>query len=901
MVACPACAKPAPLGSRFCSSCGAEFASGSVEATRTSFPRGVAAPRSASTPFDQGRFLPGTVLVERYRIYGLLGRGGMGEVYRADDLRLAQAVALKFLPRSVEHDEARRAHFLNEVRIARQISHTNVCRVYDVGDVDGRHFISMEFVDGEDLAALLRRIGRLPNDKAVQIARQLCAGLAAAHEQGVLHRDLKPANVMIDGRGKAKITDFGLAEIAGTADGASTAAGTPAYMAPEQLAGSAASVRSDIYALGLVLYELFTGQRPFVATDPRELVRLQQETEPATPSSHVEGFDPAVERVILRCLRRDPRERPASALSIAAALPGGDPLAAALAAGETPSPELIAEAGAVGGLSPAAAWTCLSALILGVLAVLLLSTSTQGLRIVPLPKSPEILAERARSLAEALGPASPPLDTAFDFAADDAYFTYVAKHDASPDRWSRLGAGRAPAIVFWFRQSPSYLLPLDRYWLDSTYVDPPAIVPGMTGIVLDPRGRLERFERVPPAADEATATSAAVDWSVFFREAALDESGLRAAEPHWTPPVYADRRFAWEGSYPGDPSASIRVEAASHQGKAVYFRITHPWTRSTDEPNATASTLVRASNVALSGVIIGILIGGVLLARRNVRLGKGDRKGAVRLAVFILGTGWLAVLLFGNFVPSIEMTSRVVGSLAFPLLFAVVIGVFYLALEPYVRRFWPRMIVSWVRLLDGRVGDPLVGRDALLGLLVGTAMRLIDQLFQIVSARVGAAVVLFDRFSGPPLSVQLLGLRGIRSSLASLAGFVVVPLLISLAILMVLLLCRIVLRRQWLAVAVFLVLMTVPGLPSDVNVVPVLVWSALLALLYAFVLLRVGFLALVVGTFFHTMLVSFPMTTDLSAWYAGRTLLAMVVAGAIAAHAMRTALPRRPAGAVGPG
>ena len=291
---------------------------------------------SASTPFDHGRFLPGTILVERYRVYGLLGRGGMGEVYRADDLRLGQTVALKFLPRSVERDEARRARFLNEVRIARQISHTNVCRVYDVGDVDGRHFISMEFVDGEDLAALLRRIGRLPKDKAVQIARQLCAGLAAAHEQGVLHRDLKPANVMIDGRGRARITDFGLAELAGTTDGATTAGGTPAYMAPEQLAGDAATVKSDLYALGLVLYELFTGKRPFVATDPRELARLQQETEPTTPSSHVEGFDPAVEGVILRCLRKDPRERPSSALSVAAALPGGDPLAAALAAGEKP-------------------------------------------------------------------------------------------------------------------------------------------------------------------------------------------------------------------------------------------------------------------------------------------------------------------------------------------------------------------------------------------------------------------------------------------------------------------------------------------------------------------------------------------------------------------------------------
>jgi serine/threonine-protein kinase len=301
------------------------------------------------------------MLAGRYRVFGLVGKGGMGEVYRADDLKLGQAVALKFLPVDVEQDAERLSRFLDEVRIARQISHPNVCRVYDVGEVDGHHFLSMEFVDGEDLASLLRRIGRLPRDKALQIARQMCAGLAAAHEQGVLHRDLKPGNVMIDGRGRARITDFGLARLAGEIQNADVVAGTPAYMAPEQISGKGVTVRSDIYALGLVLYELCTGQPAFKGTTAAELARQKSETAPASPGQIVDGFDPAIERVILRCLERDPANRPASALQIAAALPGGDPLAAALAAGETPSPELVAEAGAVGGLTPAVAWTCLAA------------------------------------------------------------------------------------------------------------------------------------------------------------------------------------------------------------------------------------------------------------------------------------------------------------------------------------------------------------------------------------------------------------------------------------------------------------------------------------------------------------------------------------------------------------
>jgi len=267
--------------------------------------------------------MPGVRVAERYRIVGLVGRGVMGEVYRADDLKLGQAVALKFLPERVEKDADRLSRFLNEVKIARQVSHPNVCRVYDVFETQGRHFISMEFVDGEDLAALLRRIGRLPRDKAIQIARQLCAGLAAAHEQGVLH-SLKPANVMIDGRGRARITDFGLARLAGENGDGEARAGTPAYMAPEQLAGKEASVRSDLYALGLVLYELFTGRMAFKATTPGDMQRLQRETTPASPSEVIQGFDPVVERVLLRCLETDARDRPASALAVAAALPGGN-------------------------------------------------------------------------------------------------------------------------------------------------------------------------------------------------------------------------------------------------------------------------------------------------------------------------------------------------------------------------------------------------------------------------------------------------------------------------------------------------------------------------------------------------------------------------------------------------
>ncbi len=273
----------------------------------------------------------GTVLAGRYRIVGLLGRGGMGEVYRADDLKLEAQVALKLLPQPIEETSRRLERFFDEVRIARRITHPSVCRVYDVGEVDGRHFLSMELIDGDDLASLLRRVGRLVPEKALEIAHQLAGGLAAVHREGVLHLDLKPANLMIDGRGRARITDFGVATLAGLIGGAELRWGTLSYMAPEQLAAGEVSAATDVYALGLVLYELFTGRRPFAGVRPSggrpsgetaaELVERRRESLPPPPSRWVEGLDPAVDRAVLRCLEPQPDDRDTAA-AVAAALGG---------------------------------------------------------------------------------------------------------------------------------------------------------------------------------------------------------------------------------------------------------------------------------------------------------------------------------------------------------------------------------------------------------------------------------------------------------------------------------------------------------------------------------------------------------------------------------------------------
>src|SRR5262245_7127379 len=387
----------------------------------------------------KARFAPGTTLAGRYRIIGLLGKGGMGEVYRADDLKLGHPVALKFLTEKLSNDKAMLARFHREVSTAHRVTHPNVCRVHDIGEVTistGKlHFLSMEYVDGEDLSSLLRRIGRLPADKAVEIANQLCAGLAAAHEAGVLHRDLKPANVMLDGKGRVRITDFGLAGLAEQIREQEVFAGTPAYMSPEQFAGKEVTTKSDIYSLGLVLYEIFTGKRVFEADSLEELRRLHESSSPTNPSNWVKDIDPLVERVILRCLEKDPGRRLASAKQVSDALPGGDPLAAALALGETPSPEMVAAAGEKTGLRPKVAVFCLIAIIVGLIAFAWLNRKVSLLEKIPFENSPEVLARKAREMIAQLGYPERPFDNVYGLYTNTGYLNYLEKNVPAPERW----------------------------------------------------------------------------------------------------------------------------------------------------------------------------------------------------------------------------------------------------------------------------------------------------------------------------------------------------------------------------------------------------------------------------------------------------------------------------------
>ena len=405
---CPSCSAPIVALDRFCRRCGTP-----VTATR----------------LDEGPFRPGSLFADRFRMIGELGRGGMGAVYRAHDLKLDQTVALKFLQtKRLQDHGSSHLRLRAEVRLARQIAHPNVCRVYDLGEYGGHVYISMEYVDGEDLAVLLQRIGRLPLDKGIEVARKLCAGLAAAHAKGVLHRDLKPRNIMIDSHGGVRIMDFGIAVVADRLDPADIGSGTPAYMAPEQLAGREVTRQSDLYALGLVLFELFTGRPPFQAKSVHDLLRLREAFDFTKPSLVTEGLSATIDRAILWCLEPNPQRRPQSALELAAALPSsGDALAEALAAGETPSPATVAASGAREALRPQIGIALLACIAASLTAVCFLTPRIQLVGRLPLEYPPQVLAAKARDIAQSLGFSQPPRDFDSGFAYDERQMQYLRR------------------------------------------------------------------------------------------------------------------------------------------------------------------------------------------------------------------------------------------------------------------------------------------------------------------------------------------------------------------------------------------------------------------------------------------------------------------------------------------
>jgi predicted Ser/Thr protein kinase len=876
---CSRCATDNPETSRFCGACANPLSGTSSPASVIPTEVSVMRPYSSDPSSDDGRFVPGTLLGDRYRIVSKLGAGGMGEVYRATDLRLGQQVALKFLPQEMAEDPKALARFHNEVRIARQVAHPNVCRVYDIGEVEGIPYLSMEYVDGEDLNSLLRRIGRLPRDKALEIARKLCAGLAAAHNKGVLHRDLKPGNIMIDGRGQVLITDFGLAGIMGQIDGLEARNGTPGYMAPEQLSGKEVSAQSDVYALGVVLYEMFTGKRPFLAATRAELIKLTEKGMPVAPRNIVKEIDPGVENVILLCLAPDPRNRPSSALAVSAALPGGDPLAAALAAGETPSPEMVAASGEKVGCKRALAVGSVIGILAGLAIYAAVNQKINLLTKIPMDNPPEVLLAKTRELAQKLGYTDVPASSSYGFDYRFGSIRIMRLNQA------HLAPGRPAAVTFVYRSSPLPLVP--RHASDIprvTRTDPPVDVPGMLEISTDMQGRMRGFTAVPPQLDAGKAPWPAPDWTIFFAAAGLDLARFQPVEAEWAPAVMADSRMAWLGNYPEMPEIPIRVEAAAYHGRPVsYTEILSP-----DKSPRTAAPVNDRSPGSLVYLTLElvVMLGSVPFARYNLRLGRGDTRGAVRVGLFALSAGLASWLIGGTHAAGAGEADLFVMAAMRSVFGAVTLALTYISFEPFVRRRWPQTMISWSRVLAGNFRDPLVGRDLLIGSLSGVVLALVQGFGNLLYGIHGTAAT--------KISTDLVTLSGGRYLAGEFLFLFVDTLNKSLGILFLIFLLRVLLRKQWLAAGIVIISLAGIYAANDPN--PFIGWpvNILFFGLMVFTLMRFGLLAVAAALFVAVFLGQFPLNTDWSIWYAGDSAFTIIFVAILAIFGFRTALAGQP-------
>jgi serine/threonine-protein kinase len=602
----------------------------------------------------------------------------------------------------------------------------------------------------------------------------------------------------------------------------------------------------------------------------------------------VRDIDPIVEKVILRCLEESPVSRPPTALAVSAALPGGDPLAAALAAGETPSPEIVAAAGETVGLRPRVALICLAAVLVAVASIGFLGVRYSGLDRMHLEQTPEVLAQKAREIALRLGYPHRPLDTAYGFDYDSDLQDAIEKNDKPRPDWNMILAGRPSLFYFWYRQSPDYMYAegyRDQFLNPGivTRSDPSPTLSGMIELSVDPQGRLVDFQAIPPQKMDAASTPVSYDWTQLFSEAGLDKSKFHSADPQWNSLAASDTRAAWTGVWPGT-SRPLRVEAAALSGKPVFFSLVGDWNKPNRVKQPAESFGKKASQILTSLIFLCLAVGAVFVARRNYRQGRADREGAFRLAVAMFVLDMMLWVCRTHLTPSVDTLALFLIAVGGSLFVSAVTWILYLALEPWVRRRWPQTIISWSRLLSGQLRDPLVGRDILFGVMLGVVWILIFELSSIPLMRLG----------GAPSFGNVDYLTGGRTALGASLKQVLASILGTLEFFFILLGFKFMLRKDWLAAIAFVALFAVPRglLDSHPTIeLPTLIWVYSIAVL---IVLRFGLIPLAVAIFTVDMAANLPLSADLSAWFMTGSLLAWFSVLVLAAWGFYHSLGGRP-------
>jgi serine/threonine-protein kinase len=568
----------------------------------------------------------------------------------------------------------------------------------------------------------------------------------------------------------------------------------------------------------------------------------------------VRDLDPAVERIVARCLDPEPSRRPASAMIVAAALPGGDPLAAALAAGETPSPELVAAAGEDVALKMRVAIPLAGFMLIAIGVHAWVGARDSMLERLRPTVSPEVLRHSARNIVRAIGYGDA-VDFEHGFIWSNDFAGWVQKNDKPRPDWTAVAKGRAPILKYWYREAaetlPGVMFHDEALTLGvTTDTDPPPITTGSIHVELDALGRLLDFRAMPVQKLDVPAKASMPDWAPLFRLAGLDVAAFRPAEPIWTFLEASDTRAAWTGVWPGS-ARPLRIEAAAFNGKPVVFTLLGPWARTDRTPDHSPPS---PRLLLVSMILIAVLVASVYLARENLRRGRGDRRGAVRLAVFVFCAHFALWTARMHFVWGIGLLGYALVEICTASAFALFSWAVYLAAEPVARRYWPHTLIAWTRVLSGRIRDGIVGRD----LLIGGATALFWQMMGAVNSTLNPP-------SQPnmPSTDLLIGFRGaLREYLENIPAVVSNTLLLFFAIFLL----RLLLRSDWLAGAAFTALFVgaaVVGGASNTDIF----FTAVVYASSAFVAIRFGLLALAGILLFDTMLGDMPASFDSSAWY----------------------------------
>ena len=599
-----------------------------------------------------------------------------------------------------------------------------------------------------------------------------------------------------------------------------------------------------------------------------------------------------MERVILQCLEGEPADRPRSAHEVLAALPGGDPLQAALAAGETPSPQVVADAGEVGAIRP---WVGLLLLagVAAALAALAFLNNFALFRRVPLNRPPEEMARQAGQILADIGYPDPPTDRVFRYRVDLNYMQHLERTKQWTNRWEGLETGQPALVYFFYRQSPDWLA-VDQISMTTTddgrlTPDNPAPVkPGMAEVRLDFRGRLIYLSVVPPRDAGGETSNAEPDWGAPFRAAGLEQARFTPDTPKQIPPGPCDRRAAWVGEHPERPGLPLRVEAAAWGDRPVYFQLVGDWAPPRGPDTTSESSpgyWVMYWMTYLAPIVVGLL-----LAVRNLVLGRADWRGAWRLGLFAAAADGLCWLIGGHHVPAFFAEEvQVLVVLAGAAYVAGLTVLLYLAMEPFLRRRWAWRLTSLNRLLAGRWRDPMVGRDLLLGLLAGIGWLLRINGGAVLPVLFGRPAGLrFAEWSGelPGLSFNALEppARALEHASYELCNALVIYTLVFLLVL--------VLRKPWLCWVVFIaVRAALPFMPgARIEAFPSAVLLALTDVMFALVLIRLGVLSLACAFWsFQFLALAVPLTWDPHAWYFGQGLIGALIVIALAVFGFVTA------------